>query len=136
MEKSLIEAGEPAQYHYYMKDFINGLVEICFHDAKNAGWHKEVAPEMVKYLQATQLMLIVSEVSEAMEGVRKDLKDDKLTHRLSVECELGDAIIRIADFCGRWNLDLGGAVVEKLHYNKSRQDHKPENREKEGGKKF
>jgi hypothetical protein len=115
---------------------VNKLVEVCYGDAKAAGWHKEVPPETVKYLQATQLMLMVSEISEAMEGVRKDLKDEKLTHRPAVEVELADALIRIADFCGRWNLDLGGAVVEKLAYNKSRSDHKPENREKEGGKKF
>lgn len=29
-----------------------------------------------------------------------------------------------------------GAVVEKLAYNAQRADHKPENRAKEGGKKF
>jgi hypothetical protein len=136
MENSLIEAGQPAIYAYNMQDFINSLVEICYNDAKQAGWHKEVSPETIKYLQATQLMLMVSEISEAMEGVRKDLMDEKLPHRLAVEVELADAIIRIADFCGRWNLDLGGAVVEKLTYNKLRQDHKLENRAKDGGKKF
>lgn len=121
---------------FYMKQNINELVDICYNDAKSAGWHKEVAPDVVKFLQATQLMLMVSEISEAMEGVRKDLKDEKLTHRTAVEVELADAIIRIADFCGRWQLDLGGAVVEKLAYNKSRSDHKPEERAKQNGKKF
>lgn len=135
-EISVIEAGKPAAYQYYMRDFVNALTEICYGDAKAAGWHKEVPPDVVKYLQATQLMLMVSEISEAMEGVRKDLKDEKLTHRSAVEVELADAIIRIADFCGRWGLDLGGAVVEKLAYNKSRSDHRPEERAKQNGKKF
>lgn len=119
-----------------MADNINEVVQTCFNNAKEAGWHKEVAPEVENYLKATQLMLMVSEIAEAMEGTRKGLQDDHLKHRPMVEVELADAIIRIADFCGRWGLDLGGAVVEKLEYNKNRADHKPENRQKDGGKKF
>ena len=71
-----------------------------------------------------------------MEGARKDLMDDKLPHRKMVEVELADAVIRIADLCGHLELDLGGAIIEKINYNKTRADHKPENRAKEGGKKF
>lgn len=119
-----------------LENDINNLVHVCFNNAREAGWHKEVAPEVEGYLKATQLMLMVSEIAEAMEGVRKDLKDEHLQNRPMVEVELADAIIRIADFSGRWGLDLGGAVVEKLEYNKKRADHKPENREKDGGKKF
>ncbi len=119
-----------------MKESINELVAVCYGNAAKAGWHKEVSPDVEGYLKATQLMLMVSEIAEAMEGARKGLMDDHLKNRPMVEVELADAIIRIADFCGRWGLDLGGAVVEKLEYNKSRSDHKPENRAKEGGKKF
>ncbi len=71
-----------------------------------------------------------------MEGERKDLMDDHIKHRKMAEVELADAVIRIADYCGRWGYDLGGAIVDKLEYNKSRADHKLENRAKEGGKKF
>jgi hypothetical protein len=53
-----------------------------------------------------------------------------------VEVELADALIRICDLAGAMDLDLGGAVAEKLLYNQSRADHKPENRALEGGKKF
>ncbi len=119
-----------------MKENINELVALCYGNAKAAGWHKEVPKEVEGYLQATQLMLMVSEISEALEYLRKDLMDSHLPHRKGVEVECADLQIRLADFCGRWNLDLGGAVVEKLEYNKSRLDHKPENRAKDGGKKF
>lgn len=119
-----------------MKNNINELVATCYGNAAKAGWHKPVAPETEEYLKATQLMLMVSEIAEAMEGVRKGLMDSHLKDRPMVEVELADAVIRIADFCGRWGLDLGGAVVEKLEYNKQRADHKPENRAKNGGKKF
>jgi len=120
-----------------MADNINDLVNICFGNAKAAGWHSTLGNDTVtKYLKPTQLMLMVSELSEAMEGERKGLMDTHLPHRPMAEVELVDAVIRIADYCGRWGYDLGGAVVEKLEYNKSRADHKPENRAKEGGKKF
>lgn len=121
---------------YSMKDSINNLVEVCYGNAKAAGWHGPIAPETEKYLKGTQLMLMVSEIAEAMEGERKGLKDTHLTERPMVEVELADAIIRIADYCGKWGYDLGGAVVEKLEYNKTRADHRPEERAKQNGKKF
>ena len=81
------------------------------------------------------LMLIVTEVSEAMEGYRKGCKDDHLPHRDMMEVELADALIRILDMAGGIGLDIGGAVAEKLKYNLDRADHKIENRLKDGGKK-
>lgn len=119
-----------------MKDNINELVATCYGNAKAAGWHKEVAPDVEGYLKSTQLMLMVSELGECLEGVRKGKMDDHIPSRKAEEMELADLIIRACDYAGRWGLDLGGAVVEKLEYNKSRADHKPENRAKEGGKKF
>lgn len=119
-----------------MKESINELVSVCFNNAREAGWHKEVTPDVEGYLKCTQLMLMVSELGECMEGVRKDKMDDHITTRTAEEMELADLIIRACDYAGRWKLDLGGAVVAKLEYNKSRLDHRPENRQKEGGKKF
>lgn len=82
------------------------------------------------------LMLIVSEIAEAMEGDRKNLMDDKLPHRKQLEVELADALIRIFDFCAGKGLDVGGAFVEKMEYNARRADHTIEQRLKEGGKKY
>lgn len=82
------------------------------------------------------LMLCVSELSEAMEGHRKDLMDDKLPHRKMFEVELADCLIRIFDMAGAYNLDLDGALGEKMGYNAVRKDHKIEERLKAGGKKY
>ena len=82
------------------------------------------------------LCLVHSEISEAAEGVRKNLMDDKLTHRTMVEVELADAMIRMFDIAGAHNLDLGGALVEKLGFNAVRPDHQIENRKSENGKKM
>jgi NTP pyrophosphatase (non-canonical NTP hydrolase) len=78
--------------------------------------------------------LIHSEVSEALEGVRKDTADTHLPHRKAVEVELADAMIRIFDLAGQMDLDLAGAILEKLAYNQQRADHKPEARNAIGGK--
>ena len=82
------------------------------------------------------LMLVVTEVAEAAEGVRKNLNDDKLPHRKMFEVELADVFIRIFDIAGAHKLDLAGAIVEKIAYNAVRPDHKLENRLKADGKKF
>jgi NTP pyrophosphatase (non-canonical NTP hydrolase) len=89
-----------------------------------------------KAIVAEKLCLIHSEVSEAMEGARKNLPDDKLPHRPMIEVELADAVIRILDLCGALNLDLEGAITEKRAYNAKREDHKVENRLAAGGKAY
>lgn len=71
-----------------------------------------------------------------MDGHRKNLMDDKLPHRKMLEVELADAVIRIFDLAGAMNLDVAGAIAEKIAFNTHRPDHKPENREKEGGKAY
>ena len=83
-----------------------------------------------------KLTLIHSELSEALEGVRKDKMDDHLPHRKSVEVELADAVIRIFDLAGAMQLDLGAAIAEKMAYNAQRPDHKAEARAAAGGKAF
>lgn len=77
-----------------------------------------------------------SELSEALEAIRKDLFDDKLKHRKGDEVETGDAMIRMFDRAGYLGYDLGGAIIEKMHFNANRADHKPANRRKKHGKKF
>lgn len=98
--------------------------------ASEAGWWNKPREN------GTMLMLMVSEIAEAMEGDRKGLVDDKLPHRSMLEVELADAVIRILDFCAHHDLDLPGAILEKNRYNQQRPDHKLENRAAAGGKKY
>lgn len=125
------------------------LQHECHGAAKQAGWWTDLAngADMTCQYRVPMaekpprnigelLMLIVSEVAEAMEGARKGLMDDKLPHRPMLEAELADAVIRIFDTAGGLGLDLPGAVADKLEYNAARQDHKIEHRRAAGGKKF
>lgn len=82
------------------------------------------------------LMLVVTEVGEALEHHRKLLMDDKLPHRNGLEVELADAVIRIFDVGGGLGIDIPGAIAEKLSYNGKRADHQIKNRQAIGGKRF
>jgi NTP pyrophosphatase (non-canonical NTP hydrolase) len=82
------------------------------------------------------LMLVVSELAEALEADRKSLPDDKLPHRSGIEVELADAVIRIMDMAEGLGLDLAGAWQEKMVYNLQREDHKLEARNAPGGKAY
>ena len=116
------------------------LQYLCHEASSNAGWWHDLhtgEPIVTRpHVVGEKLMLIVSEVAEAMEGHRKGLQDDKLPHRPMIEVELADAVIRIADLAGALGLDLGGAIAEKLSFNSVRPDHKRDARLAEGGKAY
>jgi NTP pyrophosphatase (non-canonical NTP hydrolase) len=112
---------------------LNELSRAC-HAANHTWWHDLKTGERLNRNKGELLMLIVSEISEAMEGERKNLMDDKLPHRKMVEVEMADALIRIFDYAGAYGFDLDGAVAEKRAFNATRADHKPEARLSENGK--
>lgn len=108
------------------------LSAYCHAQAREMGWWNKTRPV------PECLMLMVSEIAEAMEGDRKNADDDHLPHRKMFVVELADLMIRTLDLAGGLGLtvELAEALVEKLEYNKQRADHQLENRGKEGGKKY
>lgn len=121
-----------------MQQFYEAFKEAgeAIHTANEKWWRDLYTGEKLQRNAGEMLMLIVSEIAEAMEGHRKNLMDDKLPHRPMVEVELADAMIRILDMGAGLGLDIAGALVEKCEYNKTRLDHTPEHRRSPGGKAY
>lgn len=118
---------------------VDFVVDACYKASSEAGWwtdsegnHLTLNPLCFP----TKLSLVHSEVSEALEADRKDVQDDKLPQYHGRGTELADALIRICDLAGAYNIPLGEIVEAKMAFNKVRPDHKKEAREAAGGKKY
>jgi len=108
------------------------LNELCTkaHDAAMAkGWYERERelPEL--------LMLTVSELAECLEADREDhwtgliintlannFDRDEFEHFVkdSVEDELADTFIRLADICGYYGIDIESHIRAKMAYNETR----------------
>lgn len=117
---------------------LNKLSKIVYNYNKEKGfWETERET-------GTILMLIVSEIAEALEADRKDVffdhtkniqwKNDwhKATESEDVknfvenvkdtfEDEIADTFIRLLDLCGARNIDIEWHIKQKLAYNKTRE---------------
>lgn len=120
---------------------INTLIELSHATAKEKGfWDSERnVPEL--------LMLIVSELSEGLEALRKEHKSnpdivaslynayvedphpmdiETFKHEFeshvknSFEDEIADTVIRLFDLCGGLGIDLETHILLKINYNKLR----------------
>jgi NTP pyrophosphatase (non-canonical NTP hydrolase) len=131
---------------------LNYFRDLCHSTSIKAGWWKEIEnltvfmrshgvdSRLLRFMTAqvvgTKTALIHSEISEALEGYRKDAQDDHLPAFKSVDVELADALIRIFDLAGYLGCDLAGAVEAKMRYNRTRADHTAAARNAPGGKQF
>jgi len=76
------------------------------HDLNSAWWHDIHTGEPIERSLPELLMLVITELAEACEGVRKGIMDDKLPHRSAEEVEMADAYIRLLDLSGGFKLEL------------------------------
>ena len=90
------------------------------------GWH--MPGSQVAIRMAADIALIQSEASEALEWIRKHGgKEDPNGLQIDVDgkvvglpSELADVVIRVMDFCDKYDVDLAAAIDAKLANNKTR----------------
>ena len=86
---------------------INEMVKLCHDTAKEKGFWDDNRET------GTILMLIVSELAEALEAAR--MGDTENFNE-----ELADTVIRIFDYCGYLNIDLESEIMKKYSKNQLR----------------
>lgn len=105
------------------EEYINALAVRVFEQNKAAGWWDNMDRDIHE-----TLMLVVTEIAEATEGVRKDLMDDHLSHRKMEEVELADTVIRLADLAGRygWKYQYSFPADQLTRFYDDRREPMPE----------
>jgi hypothetical protein len=108
------------------------------HAANIKWWQDPATQQPIKRNKGELLALIHSEISEALEGERKNLMDDKLPQYPMAAVEIVDAMIRGLDYLAGFHPDCDVQAIfdQKLAYNAQREDHKHEARLIAGGKQF
>lgn len=91
------------------------FVSSCHKIAKDHGFWND------KRNEKECLLLIFTEVAEAVESLREGIKRcEKIPEITNIEEELADICIRIFDMAGAFNYDLVKAIMLKSAYNKNR----------------
>jgi NTP pyrophosphatase (non-canonical NTP hydrolase) len=99
---------------------LNELVVTSHEISRKSGWYDG---EHAKRNIGEMLMLIVTEVAEAMEDYRTGNMDhayEGCNKPVGFASEIADIVVRVGDLCGYLNIDLEQAVSEKMFFNASR----------------
>ena len=109
--KELVEkAHKNARKHGFWEDWDS----ICWEDGLSRNEDSTLdIEELFNNAIATKLMLIVSELGEALEALRHEDKENFAE-------ELADVAIRLADLCGGLGIDLEAEIKKKMEKNKKR----------------
>ncbi|HKN26966.1 MAG TPA: hypothetical protein VJY34_03430 [Roseiarcus sp.] len=91
---------------------LNGWVDHCHAKRRR----DPRAGQRIESDKGEALALIRSDLSEALEALRTGGMDNELPHRKGIEVKLAGVLIRIFEYAGAYQLDLDGAVRERLAY--------------------
>lgn len=92
---------------------INTLVRRCYENSKDHGFWDGLDVNANPHAVAVKLMLITSEVAEAMEA-------DRNTDGENLREELADICIRVFDLAGALGFNLEQSIIHKMKVNEGR----------------
>lgn len=98
---------------------LNEYRDVCHASAKKKGWYDGPGERNI----GEQLMLVVTEVAEAMEDLRDGkmaISYDENRKPTGFPIEIADVMIRLFDLAGYLRIDLDDAVDTKIAYNETR----------------
>lgn len=72
----------------------------------NAKWWTNESGKPIERNKGELLMLVITELAEACDGIRKNLRDDKILTRSMEEVEMADTLIRLMDYAGGFELAI------------------------------
>lgn len=98
---------------------ISDLIDKSHRMAKEKGWWNPAKST------GELIALIHSELSEALEEYRNGHNLNEIYYSdegkpEGFPVEIADAVIRIADMCGAYGIDLEITIAEKMYYNQTR----------------
>lgn len=119
---------------------ITDLVKEAYETSKSKGFHDSYNGKPPPTF-GDRIALMHSELSEALEEYRNGVPVGKIYYKNKhltpmadytdetpatekpegIPIELADVVIRIADFCGKYEIDLDRAIKIKLAHNKTRE---------------
>lgn len=85
--------------------YLNALADKV-HQANIKWWEDIDTGKPINRNKWELLALVISEVSECLEGERKGIMDDKLPRRRMAEVEMADAYIRLPDFAAGFGIPV------------------------------
>jgi hypothetical protein len=104
------------RYRFFETDTARGLKPLRYH------------PGFIIVSKLASITIIHCSISKAIEAFRKgDLK--------GFEYSIWKTLYRVLDYCEKCKIPIEQIIEEKMEFNRHREDHKLENRAKEGGKK-
>jgi NTP pyrophosphatase (non-canonical NTP hydrolase) len=103
------------RWQQHVNRTIRDIQQAVHKTAVEHGWWEAPRPA------GEVLMLMVTELAEAMEAYRRgNPESEKIPGFSKMEEELADVVIRLLDYAGGEGFDIEGALVAKMAYNETR----------------